>query len=182
MAASRHIAQHRHAPPKHLRIARQHLASIKVYFFRNAVSHIAVVTGSPVFSQSLPILRHLSSANICKISSCLSVKFIGPLIGPFIGPLTGSRTGSRTGPFYTMGVAHKSLFHSRLAISRVTVSTTLKTPNSLTFCQLRSTTITRDLAEPNKSMDEGNHERLSGGSCKRIRDCHKTAAAGRGHA
>lgn len=39
-----------------------------------------------------------------------------------------------------MGVAHKSLFHSRLTISRVTVSTTLKTPNSLTFCQLRSTT------------------------------------------
>ena len=145
MAASRHIAQHRHAPPKHLRIARQHLASIKVYFFRNAVSHIAVVTGSPVFSQSLPILRHLSSANICKISSCLSVKFIGPftgpLIGPFIGPLTGSRAGSRTGPFYTMGVAHKSLFHHRLTISRVSVSTTLKTPNSLTFCQLRSTTI-----------------------------------------
>ena len=174
MAASRHTAQHRHAHPKHLRIARQHLASIKVYFFRNAVSHIAVVTGSPVFSQSLPIPRHLYSANICKISSFLSVKFIGPL--------TGSLTGSLTGPFYTMGVAHKSLFHNRLTISRVSVSTTLKTPNSLTFCQLRSTTITRDLAEPNKSMDEGNHERLSGGSGKRIRDCHKTAAAGRGHA
>ena len=68
-----------------------------------------------------------------------------------------------------MGVAHKSLFHNRLTISRVSVSTTLKTPNSLTFCQLRSTTITRDLAEPNKSMDEGNHERLSGGSGKRLR-------------
>ncbi len=129
MAASRHTAQHRHAHPKHLRIDLQHLASIKVYFFRNAVSHIAVVTGSPVFSQSLPIPRHLYSANICKISSFLSVKFIGPL------------TGSLTGPFYTMGVAHKSLFHNRLTISRVSVSTTLKTPNSLTFCQLRSTTI-----------------------------------------
>ena len=35
----------------------------------------------PVSSQSLSILRHLSSANICKINSCLSVKFIGPLIG-----------------------------------------------------------------------------------------------------
>ena len=35
----------------------------------------------PVFSQSLPILRLLSSANICKISSCLSVNFIGPFIG-----------------------------------------------------------------------------------------------------
>ena len=34
----------------------------------------------PVFSQSFPILRHLSSANICKISSCLSVKFIGSFI------------------------------------------------------------------------------------------------------
>ena len=39
-----------------------------------------------------------------------------------------------------MGVAHKSLLHNRLTISRVSVSTTLKTPNSLTFCQLRSTT------------------------------------------
>ena len=39
-----------------------------------------------------------------------------------------------------MGVARNSLLHSRLTISRVTVSTTLKTPNSLTFCQLRSTT------------------------------------------
>ena len=76
-----------------------------------------------------------------------------------------------------MGVAHNSLLHNRLTISRVTVSTTLKTPNSLTFCQLRSTTITRDLAEPNKSMDEGNHERLSGGSGKHLRDCHKTAAS-----
>lgn len=65
-----------------------------------------------------------------------------------------------------MGVAHKSLLHNRLTISRITVSTTLKTPNSLTFCQLRSTTITRDLAESNKSrnMDRGKHERLTGGS------------------
>ncbi len=39
-----------------------------------------------------------------------------------------------------MGVAHKSLFHNRLTIFRVTVSITLKTPNSLTFRQLRSTT------------------------------------------
>ena len=40
------------------------------------------ITKRPVSSQSLPILKHLSSANICKISSCLSVKFTGPLIGP----------------------------------------------------------------------------------------------------
>ena len=79
-----------------------------------------------------------------------------------------------------MGVARNSLFHSRLTISRVTVFTTLKIPNLLTLRKLHSTTITRDLAEPNKSMDERNHERLSGGSGKRIRDCHKTAAAGRG--
>ena len=38
------------------------------------------ITKRPVSSQSLPILKHLSSANICKISSCLSVKFIGPFI------------------------------------------------------------------------------------------------------
>ena len=75
-----------------------------------------------------------------------------------------------------MGVAHKSLFHNRLTISRVSVSTTMKTPNSLTFCQLRSTTITRDLAVPNKSMDEGNHERLSGGSGKHLRGCHNPTA------
>lgn len=67
MAASRHTAQHRHAHPKHLRIARQHLASIKVYFFRNAVSHIAVVTGSPVFStkpsftQAFVLSKHLQN-------------------------------------------------------------------------------------------------------------------------
>ena len=65
MAASRHTAQHRHAHPKHLRIARQHLASIKVYFFRNAVSHIAAVTGSPVFftkpsyTQAFVLSKHL---------------------------------------------------------------------------------------------------------------------------
>lgn len=48
------------------------------------------ITERPVFSQSLPILRHLSSANICKINSCLSVNFIGPFIGPFIGSFIGS--------------------------------------------------------------------------------------------
>ena len=37
-------------------------------FVRNAISRLAVVLERPVFSQSLPILRHLSSANICKIS------------------------------------------------------------------------------------------------------------------
>ena len=36
-------------------------------FVRNAISRLAVVLESPVFSQSLPILMLLSLANICKI-------------------------------------------------------------------------------------------------------------------
>lgn len=53
----------------------------------------------PVFSQSFQILRLLSSANICKISPCLSVKFIGPLTGPFTSPFTGPLTGPLIDPF-----------------------------------------------------------------------------------
>ena len=41
---------------------------------------------------------------------------------------------------------------------------------------LREDAITRDLAESNKSMDEGNHERLSGGSGKHLRGCHNPTA------
>lgn len=49
----------------------------------------------PIFYFLLNICyRHLSSANICKICSCLSVKFIGPLIGPLTGPFIGPLIGS----------------------------------------------------------------------------------------
>ena len=41
---------------------------------------------------------------------------------------------------------------------------------------LLENTITRDLTESNKSMDEGNHERLSGGSGKHLRGCHNPTA------
>ena len=58
-------------------------------FLRNAISRLAVVLERPVFSHILSLLRLLSSANICNINSCLSVKFIGPFIGPLIGPLIG---------------------------------------------------------------------------------------------
>lgn len=54
-------------------------------FFRNAISRLIVPSDNPVFSHILSLLRLLSSANICKISSCLSVNFIGPFIGSFIG-------------------------------------------------------------------------------------------------
>ena len=37
-------------------------------------------------------------------------------------------------------------------------------------------TITRDLAESNKSIDEGNHKRLSGGSGKHLQGCHNPTA------
>ena len=49
-------------------------------FFRNAISRSIVPSDNPVFSHILSLLRLLSSANICKISSCLSVNFIGPFI------------------------------------------------------------------------------------------------------
>ena len=59
-------------------------------FFRNAISRLIVPSDNPVFSHILSLLRLLSSANICKINSCLSVNFIGPFIGPFIGSFIGS--------------------------------------------------------------------------------------------
>lgn len=135
MAASRHTAQHRHAPPKHLRIARQHLVSIKVYFFRNAVSHIAVVTGSPVFftkpsyTQAFILSKHLQNQLLPFRQGYWSIYWVICWV------------------IFAYGVAHKSLFHNRLTISRVTVSTTLKTPNSLTLRQLHSTTPRRVLPD-----------------------------------
>ena len=58
--------------------------------FPAAAGGLIVPSDNPVFSHILSLLRLLSSANICKINSCLSVKFIGSLIGPFIGPFIGS--------------------------------------------------------------------------------------------
>lgn len=46
-------------------------------FLRKAISRLAVASERLVFSQSLSLLRLLSSENICRISFCLSVKFIG---------------------------------------------------------------------------------------------------------
>ena len=126
MAASRHTAQH--------------LASIKVYFFRNAVSHIAVVTGSPVFftkpsyTQAFVLSKHLQNQLLpfrqVYWSTYWSIYWV--IYWAICWVICWS--------IFTMGVAHKSLPHNRLTISRVTVSTTLKTPNSLTLRKLHSTT------------------------------------------
>ena len=70
-----------------LNFGRKRTCAVMSRFVRNAISRLAVVLERPVFSQSLPLLMLLSLANICKISSCLSVKFTGPLIGSFIGSL-----------------------------------------------------------------------------------------------
>ena len=141
MAASRHTAQHRHAHPKHLRIARQHLASIKVYFFRNAVSHIAVVTGSPVFfHKAFLYLGICTQQTFAKSAPAVPSRLLVHLLVHLLGHLLGLLLG-----LFTMGVVHKSLLHNRLTISRVSVSTTLKTPNLLTFRQLRSTTKSHEI-------------------------------------
>ena len=136
MATSRHTAQHRHAHPKHLRFARQHLASIKVYLFRNAVSHIAVATGSPVFftkpsfTQAFVLSKHLQNQLLPFRQGYWSIYW----------STYWSIYWVIYWVIFAYGVAHKSLLHSRLTISRVTVSTTLKTPNSLTLRKLHSTT------------------------------------------
>ena len=54
-------------------------------FLRKAISRLAVASERLVFSQSLSLLRLLSSENICRINFCLSVKFTGSFIGSFIG-------------------------------------------------------------------------------------------------